>query len=229
MKYVRTFLLCFIFMIGIVAFLILDYYGLIPKKIYSASDFSITTVISPMDYNQNGIDDYQDILIGAQKEAKRKPKYVNAYYDGGYPPINDGVCTDVIWRALEEAGYSLKDLVTEDIKNNREAYPNIIYQDSNIDFRRVINLDIYFQRNVITLTNDISQISEWQPGDIVVFGNHEHIGIISDKRNQKGIPYLIHNAGQPKLEEDTLERWSKRKGITGHYRFRMTTQKDSTE
>ncbi len=213
----------------IIAYIILDYYSLIPKKSYVASDFSITTIVSPVDYNQNGIDDYQDILNGALQEAKRKPKYVNAYYNGGYPPDNEGVCTDLIWRALKEAGYLLKDMVTEDIKNNREAYPNIIYQDSNIDFRRVINLDIFLKRNTLVLTNDLSQISEWQPGDIVVFGNQEHIGIISNKRNRKGIPYLIHNAGQPKLEEDTLERWNKKKKITGHYRFFLTIKKDSTQ
>lgn len=208
-------------------FFVLDYYGFIPKKTYTAKQFNIDTIVSEIDYNRNGIDDYTDILIGAQKEAERKPRYVNKYYSGGYPPETEGVCTDVIWRALKEAGYDLKDLVTEDIKNNRDTYPNIIYQDSNIDFRRVINLNIYFKRNIEVLTNDISAIEQWQPGDIVVFGNQEHIGIISDKRNKKGIPYLIHNAGQPKLEEDTLERWNKRKGIAGHYRFNLKT-KDST-
>ena len=34
------------------------------------------------------------------------------------PPDTEGVCTDVIWRAFKNAGYSLKDMVDEDIKNN---------------------------------------------------------------------------------------------------------------
>lgn len=48
------------------------------------------------------------------------------------------------------------------------------------------------------------KIEAWQPGVIVIFENSNHIGIISDKRNRNGVPYLIHNAGQPKREEDAL-------------------------
>ncbi len=219
----RSFYLLFVglFILILIGLFVLDYYRFLPKKSYIASDFHIDIIHSEIDYNQNGIDDYMDILSGAKKEVKLKPKYVSKYYSGGYPPETEGVCTDVIWRALKEAGYSLKDLVSEDIEKNREAYPNITKIDPNIDFRRVTNLNIYFQRNTIILTNDLSKIEEWQPGDIVVFGKSEHIGIVSDKRNSKGIPYLIHNAGQPKLEEDTLQRWSKKKGIIGHYRFQL--------
>ncbi len=217
----RYWIIVIVLILLLIGLFVLDYYGLLPKKSYTASDFDIHTIYADMDYNQNGIDDYTDILNGAKKEAKRKPKYVSKYYSGGYPPVTEGVCTDVIWRALKEAGYSLKDLVTEDIEKNREAYPNINVPDPNIDFRRVTNLDIYFKRNTMILTNDLSKIEEWQPGDIVVFGNKEHIGIISDKRNAKEIPYLIHNAGQFRLEEDTLQRWSKKKGIVGHYRFQL--------
>jgi len=58
-----------------------------------------------------------------------------------------------------------------------------------------------------------------QPGDIVVFGS-THIGIISDIRNEKGIPYLIHNGGQPKREEDFLELYNVYEPISGHYRLK---------
>lgn len=164
------------------------------KKVYYAKDFGISVIKSEKDYNNNGIDDYTDILLGAKEEAKRAPIYKNAYYAGGYPPENEGVCTDVIWRAFKNAGYNLKDMVDEDIKNNVEKYPRVSGKpDPNIDFRRVPNLKVYFERNAITLTTDLSKIEEWQPGDIVVFGT-SHIGIISDKRNKKGIPYLIHNS-----------------------------------
>ena len=71
----------------------------------------------------------------------------------------------------------------------------------------------------ISLTTDLSKIGEWQPGDIVVFGS-KHIGIISDIRNEKGIPYLIHNAGQPLREEDRLESYSEYQPITGHFRMK---------
>lgn len=78
----------------------------------------------------------------------------------------------------------------------------------------------FFRRNSLVLTNDITQIEEWMPGDIVIFGkDYSHVAIVSDKRNKKGIPWIIHNANQPKREENTLEYWSKVKEVTGHFRF----------
>ena len=189
------------------------------QKVYYAEDFGIEVIKSDNDKNQNGIDDYTDILLGAKKEAENKPIYKSQYYSGGYPPESEGVCTDVIWRAFKNAGYSLKDMVDEDIKNNVEAYPRVGGAPApNIDFRRVPNLKVFFERNAKVLTTDLEQIGEWQPGDIVVFGN-DHVAIISDKRNEQGIPYIIHNASQPNREEDAIIWWKNSRGITGHYRI----------
>ena len=188
-------------------------------KVYYAEDFEIEVIKSNKDKNQNGIDDYTDILLGAKKEAENKPIYKSAYYSGGYPPDSEGVCTDVIWRSLKNAGYLLKDMVDEDIKNNVSKYPRINGKpDPNIDFRRVPNLKVYFERNAQVLTTDLTKIEEWQPGDIVAFGN-DHVAIISDKRNEKGIPYIIHNANQPNREEDSIDWWVNSRGISGHYRL----------
>lgn len=190
------------------------------KAVYSAQDFGIETVYSKKDQNQNGVDDYTDILLGAKKEAVNHPTYKSAYYKGGYPPENEGVCTDVVWRAFKNAGYSLKDMIDSDIKANVNEYPAVGGKpDPNIDFRRVRNLKIYFKKICETLTNDPKEIEQWQPGDIVIFGN-SHIGIISDKRNKKGITYLIHNAGQPIREEDSLELWNLNTPISAHYRLK---------
>jgi len=43
-----------------------------------------------------------------------------------------------------------------------------------------------------------------QIGDIVVFGNDDHIAVCSDKRNENGIPLLLHHGGKDFLypEED---------------------------
>ena len=187
------------------------------KKHYYAEDFNISVVKSTRDFDNDDIDDYTDILEGALLEVTNPSKYKSVYYDGGYPPDGEGVCTDVIWRALKNAGYNLKDLIDEDIKENSEFYTNITKADPNIDFRRVYNLKVFFERHAINLTNDLNKIEEWQPGDIVIFGT-KHIGIISDKRNSKGIPYLIHNANT-KREEDVLKYWDNKMKITGHYRF----------
>ena len=106
-------------------------------------------------------------------------------------------------------------LVNEHIKTNRNLY-DIDVIDKNIDFRRVQNLKVYLDNNAIVLTNDINKIKEWQGGDIVVFKNH--IGIVSDKRNKKGISFIIHHANpyQRYYEEDILEY---RNDIIGHYRI----------
>ena len=121
-------------LIFFIAVFVFFYYGIHLKgiakiKIYLESSgryneecrLDIPKIISESDYNNNGIPDSEDILIGARKDVENKPTYVSKYYAGGYPPDNEGVCTDVIWRALKEAGYNLKDIVAEDIKNNVRA------------------------------------------------------------------------------------------------------------
>ncbi|MHB8097024.1 MAG: DUF1287 domain-containing protein, partial [Erysipelotrichaceae bacterium] len=163
----------------------------------------------------------EKLILGARKDAIAMPAYISAYYSGGYPPDNEGTCTDLVWRAFKEAGILLKDLVDEDIKNNRSNYSHIQFRDPNIDFRRVQNLTVYFKNNAEVLTTDIYDTSEWKAGDIVVFGKDEHIGIVSDIRNDNDIPYLIHNNDQPLREEDRLEYGYYTMGITGHYRFRF--------
>lgn len=209
-------ILVMLLIIGVATYFLTQKY----KRVYTAKEFDIETVYSKIDYNQNGVDDYTDILLGARKDAENHPTYKSAYYSGGYPPENEGVCTDVVWRAFKNAGYDLKNMIDEDIKNHTKDYPAVNGKpDPNIDFRRVRNLKIYFKKICYTLTNDIKEIKEWQPGDIVIFGN-SHIGIISDKRNKEGIPYLIHNAAQPLREEDALELWDNNTPITAHYRLK---------
>lgn len=198
-----------------IVLMLADYYNLLPVKNYYAQDFGIETLLSETDADADGIDDFTDIMLGARKDAKKHPDYDGAYVDGGYPPDDIGVCTDVIWRAFKNAGYSLKDMIDKDIATNIEDYTRVDKPDTNIDFRRVPNLRVFFEKYATVLTNDISVISEWQPGDIVIFGDNKHIGIVSDKRNKEGQPYIIHNGGQPNREEDLF----KRNLPTGHYRF----------
>lgn len=170
---------------------------------------------SAVDFNNNGKDDYEDFVVGARKDAEKKPVYDGSYFAGGYPPENKGVCTDLIWRAFKEAGYNLKDMVDEDINSDKERY-GIDFIDNNIDFRRVYNLYIFFGKYGQKLTTDLSQVSEFQPGDILIFDRDNHIGIVSDKRNSKGEPYILHNEGQLEREEDYLKR---NRNVTAHFRF----------
>lgn len=194
---------------------IASYYNLIPKKTYTSEYFGIKFENSEIDFNNNGIDDYSDILEGAKTDAKNKPKYDPAYWPEGFPPDDVGVCTDVVWRAFKNAGYNLREMVDKDIQDFPEAYPAVQERDKNIDFRRVRNLHVFFEKYAITLTTDISKIDKWQAGDIVIFGEDKHIGIVSDKRNKYGTPYIIHNGGQPVREEDYLQKGK----VTAHFRF----------
>ena len=195
--------------------LVLQYYGILPKPTYSAEKFGIDTVYSPCDFNKNGIDDYTDFLLGAKQDAENHPTYDGRYVAGGYPPEEIGVCTDVIWRAFREGGYSLRDMVDQDVQRYPQRYPQIQDRDPNIDFRRVKNLWAFFQAYGLALTTDIHDIQQWQPGDIVIFDGGKHIGMVSDLRNRNGQPYILHNGGQFRREEDYLGRTQ----VEAHYRF----------
>ncbi len=206
---------CIVFVLLLILIYVLYVFNYIPHQKYSNEDFNIDTYISQVDKDLDGVDDQTDILEGVRNYIAKKPKYKSKYYRTGYPDDLYGVCTDVVAFGLKNAGYDLMLLVNEDIKNNKEDY-NIETIDINIDFRRVRNLKVYFAKNAISLTTDIKKIAEWQGGDIVIFENH--IGIISDKRNRKGIPFVIHHANpyQRYYEEDILEY---KTDIVGHYRI----------
>ena len=214
----KSILIILIFLITIAILVSLLYVlRIISHKQYSNSDFNIETYISSVDIDKDGIDDQTDILNNVREYIKTKPKYKSKYYGTGYPNDEYGVCTDVVAFGLKDAGYDLMELVNKDVSNYKEKY-NIETIDKNIDFRRVRNLDVYFRNNHIVLTTDLSQIEEWQGGDIIVF--KDHIGIISDKRNKNGVPFLIHHANpmQVTYEEDVLELYGQ-DHIIGHYRI----------
>lgn len=189
-------------------------FRIIPQKYYSNADFGIADYHSMVDQDGDGVDDQSDILEGVRAYIKTEPKYKSLYYETGYPDDEYGVCTDVVANGLRAAGYDLMELVNEDIKAYPQDY-DVAAPDIRIDFRRVRNLYIYFQHNAMALTTDVTQIAEWQGGDIVVFENH--IGVISDKRNKDGIPLVIHHGSPAQIgyEQDILEN---RDDIIGHFR-----------
>lgn len=188
----------------------------------SKSQLKIKKLVIKKDKDKDGIYDLEDILQGARKDAKNKPKYISKYYKGGYPPKNEGVCTDVIWRAYLNAGYNIKKMLDRDIRKNRKDYPHIKKPDGNIDFRRVKNQFVFFKKYGKNLTTkltayDKKNLKEWQGGDIVTFDEPSHIAIVSDNRNEKGIPYLIHNWFDHTREINDFEYWHPY--ITGHFRY----------
>lgn len=187
-------------------------FNVIPHRQYTNADFGIETYKSLVDKDGDGIDDQTDFLQSVRRYIATKPKYKSKYYRTGYPDDGYGVCTDVIAFGLKDAGYDLRELVDADIRANKKLY-QLEVVDKNIDFRRVNNLRIFFERNAKSLTTDLTDIKEWQGGDIIVFKTH--IGVVSDKRNRQGIPFIIHNGGFL-FEEDVLEY---RTDIVGHFRI----------
>lgn len=176
----------------------------------------IEPFVSSHDEDGDGVDDQTDVLRSAEAYVATEPEYKSAYYaQSGYPDDGFGVCADVIAFALLGAGYDLQALMDADIRANPEAY-GIEQPDAAIDFRRTNNQKVYFDRNAVSLTLDTSRPEEWQGGDIVMFDGH--VGIASSRRNEKGLPYLIHHysSNQESYEEDALELWGP---IVGHYRM----------
>ena len=191
--------------------------NVIPHAYYSNEDFGISTYISQVDGDRDGVDDQTDILQGVRRYIATKPQYKSVYYEGGWPTDGYGVCTDVVAQGFLHAGYDLRVLVNLDVTENPKAY-NITKPDSNIDFRRVRNLKVFLERHAMVLTTDATQIEEWQGGDIVIYAG-SHIGIVSDKRNAQGVCFLIHHGSpyQSAYEQDVLITCGE---IVGHYRWR---------
>lgn len=150
------------------------------------------------------------------------PAYVVLDYPNGDIPIEKGVCTDVVIRALRNANVDLQKLVHEDMAGNFSVYPKkwgLTAADKNIDHRRVPNLRTFFERNGRSLgvTKDPKN---YQPGDIVSWDldgkGMTHIGLVSNHFNPKTKTYLIiHNIGSGAQLEDRLFDWE----ITGHFRY----------
>ena len=166
----------------------------------------------------------REIVAAARKQigvtTRYVPDYITIAYPGGDVPKATGVCTDVVIRALRGTGHDLQKLLHEDMKSHFSSYPKIWglkRTDRNIDHRRVPNLKTFFKRRGKSLS--VTRKKEnYHPGDLVtctVAGNRPHIMIVSNKKNARGVPLVIHNIGSGAKEEDRLFDFP----ITGHYRY----------
>lgn len=149
------------------------------------------------------------------------PSYVRIAYPLGDVAPDRGVCADVVVRSYRALGIDLQVLVHEDMRYAFGYYPplwGLRRPDSNIDHRRVPNLETFFRRHGFALP--ISRdASAYRPGDIVSWrldNRLPHIGIVSAKRTPDGKrPLIVHNIGAgPKLE-DILFAYP----LAGHFRY----------
>ena len=99
--------------------------------------------------------------------------------------------------------------------NTKDYYRVDGSPDPNIDFRRVPNLLVFFRKNALSLTTDITKVDQWQPGDIITFSD-SHIGIVSDKRTKNGEILIIH---QSKFEKKEVYARYRYNDISGHFRW----------
>jgi len=166
-----------------------------------------------------------DVVAAAKEQIGVTLLYDASYQRLSYPkgdvPLERGVCTDVVIRALRRAGFDLQELVHRDMTTAWKAYPHPTWglkrPDPNIDHRRVPNLAVFFTRHGASLP--VSRVAaNYLPGDIVTWTvppGVPHIGLVADVRNPDGVPLVIHNIGAGTRMEDRLFAYP----VTGHYRY----------
>jgi uncharacterized protein YijF (DUF1287 family) len=150
------------------------------------------------------------------------PAYVVLDYPNGDVPVERGVCTDVLIRAMRASGIDLQKEVHEDMAAHFSLYPakwGLAQADPNIDHRRVPNLQTFFTRKGKSLPVT-AKAEDYKPGDFVSWDldgkGMSHIGIVSNLWSEKNKRYLIiHNIGGGTQAEDRLFDWK----VTGHYRY----------
>ena len=148
--------------------------------------------------------------------------YISIPYPNGDVPKSQGVCTDVIIRAYRKLGIDLQKEVHEDMKSNFSKYPKtwgLTKTDTNIDHRRVPNLETFFTRkgHKLTVTKNPS---DYKTGEMVTWMINDklpHIGIVTHLKSRDGKRNLIvHNVGGGQVLEDCLFSYK----IVGHYKYK---------
>ena len=152
------------------------------------------------------------------------PSYISIKYPNGDVPRTKGVCTDVIIRAYRKLTIDLQKEVHEDMKTNFAKYPNLKKwgmktTDTNIDHRRVPNLETFFERKGQKLAVTSNPL-DYKTGEIVswmINGKLPHIGIITSKKSADGKRNLIvHNIGGGQVLSDCLFDYE----IVGHFKYK---------
>ncbi|WP_204101412.1 DUF1287 domain-containing protein [Occallatibacter savannae] len=165
------------------------------------------------------------------------PAWIAISYPNGDVARSTGVCADVVIRAARDGlGLDLQKLVHEDMTAHFDVYParrtwRSRRPDSNIDHRRVLNLETFFQRTGSCLWHASGPVAgdafprPLQAGDIVTWlldARLPHIGIVvgtsrsgSSADNPKC--QIVHNIGRG-AEQSMLAEFHPHRAA-GHYRW----------
>jgi len=165
------------------------------------------------------------LAASALERTQTKVSYDGSYFKIDFPngdiASERGKSEDLIVRAYRVEGIDLQIDVHTDIKENFYSYPQIFGSkgpDTNIDHRRVQNLQRFFTRKgqVLAVTQDAEDYSF---GDIVIWqllDGNKHIGIVvpgpGAKKTEK---WVVHNIGNGPEWEKKLFDYS----LKGHYRY----------
>jgi len=180
----------------------------------------------------------EELAQAALARTMHRVRYDGSYLKIAYPmgdvPEDIGVCTDVVIRSYRELGIDLQKDVHEDIRRNFSKYPSkkrwgLRRPDTNIDHRRVYNLQAFFERKgeSIPITHDPRN---YKPGDLVTWQINPkmpHIGVVIDMvSDDDSFRHMIsHNIGNGPVIEDILFRFR----ITGHYRYQPKQKSKKTK
>lgn len=168
------------------------------------------------------------------------PKWTKLAYPGGDVSRSTGVCADVVIRAARDGlNLDLQRLVHEDMAAHFSEYPayrawRATRPDANIDHRRVLNLETYFERSQACLWRASRPTAgdgfplPLRVGDTVTWlldARLPHIAVVvqagdsqlSGVAAQNRQAHLVHNIGGG-AEEVVLAEMHAHRAI-GHYRW----------
>ena len=163
------------------------------------------------------------------------PSWAKLRYPGGDVPRNTGVCADVVIRAARDAlGLDLQQLVHEDMSEHFAAYPahriwGSTQPDSNIDHRRVLNLECFFQRSGARLWKASGLVAgdafpaSLAVGDIVTWlldARLPHIAIVVTTAGTTTGSRVVHNIGRG-AEDSWLSEFRPHRAVA-HYRWPLS-------
>lgn len=163
------------------------------------------------------------------------PAWTSISYPNGDVSRTTGVCADVIIRAARDGlGLDLQRLVHEDMVKHFDEYPSRRVwgehqPDTNIDHRRVLNLETYFKRCGACLWHSTSHIpgdefpKPLETGDIITWlldARLPHIGIVVQTPHvfaRNADCQVVHNIGLG-TQQSALAEFHPHLAI-GHYRW----------
>jgi uncharacterized protein YijF (DUF1287 family) len=167
----------------------------------------------------------QRLAAAALAHSGENVAYDPAYYRVSYPngdiAPSKGAEADVVIRCVRKLGIDLQKEVHEDMAVHFRLYPQLWAAsgpDTNIDHRRIANLQRFFERKGETVTPSQNP-ADYRPGDIVVWSRanaNKHIGIVvPGPATHMAEPWVVHNIGSGVKWENVLFDYK----IEAHFRY----------